>query len=112
MASSSALGRDLVGAGAGGRGAVAYFQERAEDAADALRDYIGRSTGNALLPRGSGAGGSGGGAKYLDTADDKVALIASQINATTPDEQMEGLRRIIAVSFQLLGPSPDLTYVD
>ncbi|KDN39615.1 ARM repeat-containing protein [Tilletiaria anomala UBC 951] len=93
------------------RSAASYFQERAEDAADALRDLIGRSTGG-LAGAGSSSGGRGAAAafgggtsssRYLDIAEEKVALIGAQINATSTDVQLDGLRRIVAVRMISIG---------
>lgn len=84
-----------------GTRAVAYFQERAEDAADAFRDLISRSTGGAIGAASGGVGGGGikgGSASYLDTGEEKVGLIHAQVDSSDKEVQLEGLRRIVAVS--------------
>lgn len=84
----------------GGRGALEFFRERAEDTADALQDMFERSGAGVHFPSLAALGTASGARrrdKYLDTGLDKISQIAPQLASTNVVSQIEGLRRVVAL---------------
>lgn len=84
----------------GGRGALEFLRERAEDTADALQDMLERSGTGVHLP-GLAALSTTSGARrrdrYLDTGLDKLSQIGPNLASTNVALQIEGLRRVVAL---------------